>query len=165
MGSGRKTIFHQKENAQVAKIGIALCLLMPLPVLANPVVIEPSSLLAFCVVAFWALVVEAGIVALLLTFQGLNPLRIFVAYSVTNVAVFLFVFEPLLNQEWASVPALEILVVLLDGLAIKLLTHLSTFQGDDYRGVSWLHSLITSCVGNAASYFVGNIAAHKPWEQ
>jgi hypothetical protein len=137
---------------------------MPLVVFANPVILDPSSLLAFGIVAFWALIVEAGVVALLLTFQGLNPLRIFIAYGATNVLVFLFVFEPLLNQEWSSVPALEILVVLLDGLAIKLLTCLSAFQGDDFKGVSWLHSFIIFCIGNAASYFIGNIASHKPWE-
>ena len=155
-------VFNQCAILQ--RILIALCLFLPLAAFANPVMIEPSSLLAFCIVVFWALVVEAGVVALLLAFQGLNPLRIFIAYGVTNIAVFLFVFEPLLNQEWSSVPVLEILVVLLDGLAIKLLTRLSAFQGDDFKGVSWLRSFIISCIGNAASYFIGNIASHRPWE-
>ncbi|HEY2329714.1 MAG TPA: hypothetical protein VGI63_07865, partial [Verrucomicrobiae bacterium] len=81
--------------------------------LANPVIIEPSSLLAFMIVAFWALVVEAGIVALLLTLSGANTLRMFFAYWLANVLVFLFVFEPLLSSEKASVPLLEVLVVAL----------------------------------------------------
>lgn len=151
-------------GATAARISIALCLLMPLPVLANPVVLEPTSLFAFVVVAFWALVVEAGIVALLMTFQGLNPLRIFVAYGVTNIGVFIFVFMPLLDEEWASIPFLEILVVILDCLAIKLLTRFGTLQTDNYKGVSWLRCFIISCVGNTVSYFIGNIASHKPWE-
>lgn len=145
-------------------LAILIGLFLPLVVWANPVIIEPSSLLAFMVVAFWALVVEAGIVALLLTFQGVNPLRIFIAYGVTNALVFLFVFEPLLSSEKLSVRSLEALVVLLDGLAIKLLASLDAFQGDGYKGISWLRSFIVSCLGNAVSYFIGNIASHKPWE-
>lgn len=146
------------------RIAIVLCLLMPLAAWADPVIIDPTSLLAFGIVAFWALIVEAGVVALLLTLQGLKPLRIFIAYGVANTAVFLFVLEPLLNRETASVPILEALVVVLDGLVIKLLTSLDSFQGDGYKGVSWLRSLVVSCLGNAVSYFIGNIASHRPWE-
>jgi len=120
--------------------------------------------MAFWVVAFWALMVEAGVVALLLTWRGVKPLQIFFAYAVTNALVFLLVFAPLLSSEKASVPILEGLVVLLDALSIKLLTHLSALQGDDFKGVSWLRALCISCLGNAVSYFIGNIASHKPWE-
>lgn len=139
-------------------------LFLPMAAWANPVVIEPTSLVAFMVVAFWALVVEAGVVALLLIWRGLNPIRIFLCYGVTNALVFLLVFEPLLNSGKATVPALEVLVVALDAVAIKLLTCLDGLQGDDYKAVSWLHALFISCLGNMVSYFIGNIASHKPWE-
>ena len=42
----------------------AICLLIPLGASANPVMLDPVSLLAFYIVAFWAFVVEAGVVAL-----------------------------------------------------------------------------------------------------
>jgi hypothetical protein len=143
---------------------ILIGLFVPVAAWANPVVIEPSSLLAFWVVAFWALIVEAGVVALLLAWRGLNPIRIFLAYAMTNALVFLLVFEPLLSWEKASVPVLEGLVVGLDALFIKLMTQVGAWQGDDFRGVSWLRALCFSCLGNAISYFIGNIASHKPWE-
>ena len=74
---------------------MVLCLLMPLAARANPVILDPGSLIAFGIVALAAFVVEAGVVALLLTFSGLAPLRIFGAFFVTNLAVFCFVFQPL----------------------------------------------------------------------
>ena len=60
--------------------------------------------------------------------------------------------------------SLEALVVLIDGLIIKLLVTLNTFQGDDYRGVSWLRSTVISGIGNGLSYFIGYVATKRPWE-
>jgi hypothetical protein len=144
---------------------IAFCLLLPSVANANPVMLNPSSLLAFCVVAFWAMVVEAGLVALLLALRGAAVLPVFVAYFILNSAVFLFLFQPLLTGSGSlPVPVLEAMVVLVDGAVIKLLVTLNPFQGDAYRGVSWVRSLVTSGIGNALSYLVGYIASHKPWE-
>ena len=144
---------------------VAAIILMPFVAGANPVMMNPSSLLAFCIVAFWAMVVEAGVVALLLAFRAAAALPVFVAYFVLNGAVFLFLFHPLLvGNRSLPVLALEVMVVLIDGAVIKLLVALSPFQGDGYRGVSWLRSLVTSSVGNALSYLVGYIATSRPWE-
>src|ERR1041384_6929430 len=87
--------------------------LAPLTAFGNPVVLNPSSLLAFWIVAFWAAVVEAGIVALLLGFRGVVVTRVFGVYLLVNVAVFLFLFLPLLDRRW-SLPVLESMVVLVD---------------------------------------------------
>jgi hypothetical protein len=59
------------------RIVIVLALFVPLVVRANPVIINPASLIAFWVVAFMALMVEAGIVALLLAFRGVTPVACF----------------------------------------------------------------------------------------
>ncbi len=110
-------------------------------------------------------VVEAGVVALLLAFWGVAPFRVFMGYFIANAAVFFFLFQPLLGgSNDPPVLALEALVVLVDGLAIKLLVTLAAFQGDRYRVVGWLYSLLISGVGNGLSYFVGYIATQKPWE-
>ena len=144
---------------------VVAILLTPSIASANPVVLNPSSLLAFCVVVFWAMVVEAGVVALLLAFRGAAALPIFVAYFVLNSAVFLFLFQPsLVGSRSAPVPVLEAGVVLIDGAIIKLLVALNPFQSDSYRGVSWLRSLFASGLGNAISYLVGVIATRRPWE-
>jgi hypothetical protein len=143
---------------------VALLLLTPVLAQANPVIINPASLLAFCYVAFWAFVVEAGLVALLLLFRGLAPLRVFMAFFMANGLIFFFLFQPLLDREWLPLPVLEVMVVLIDSLVIKLLVSLNALQGDDYGGVSWSFSTVISGVGNAASYLVGYFASHKPWE-
>lgn len=143
----------------------AVCLLIPLVTSANPVMLNPSSLIAFYVVAFWAFVVEAGVATLLLAFRGIVLLRVFVAYFVANGAVFFFLFQPLLDGSTSPpVFALEAPVVLVDGLVIKLLVTLAPFQSDNFRGVGWLRSLIVSGCGNSLSYFIGYIATQKPWE-
>ena len=141
------------------------CLLLPLAAQANPVCIDGTSFLAFCIIAFWAFVVEAGIVALVLTFRGLSPIRLFGAYFVTNFVVFCFIFQPLLGRGWVSVPVLEGMIVLIDGFAIWLLSRLSPLQGDSYSGVGWAYALVASGFGNVASFLVGYIASKKPWIQ
>ena len=145
------------------RILVATCCLLPLTAIANPVIIDPTSLLAFVIVAFWAFIVEAAIVALLLAFRGLQPLRIFMIYFLVKVAVFLFLFQPLLEKNW-PIPILEFLVVCINGLAIKTLVGFEALQSDNYSGLSWLGASAISLSGNAVSYFIGLIASSKPWE-
>ena len=130
---------------------------------ANPVVLNGSSLIAFCIVAFWAFILEAGIVALLLFFRGMAPLKLFGTYFLTNILIFFFIFQPLLNREWLPLPLLELFIIAVDGVAIKLLASVGPLQGDAFAGVSWSRSFLVSLFGNAVSYFVGCIASHKPW--
>ena len=47
--------------------------------IANAVVADLPSLLAFCIATFWALVIVAEVVALLLACLGVAALRVFVA--------------------------------------------------------------------------------------
>ena len=142
---------------------IAAAVLAPSVTRANPAIVNPVSLLAFCIVAFWAMVVEAGVVALLLAWRGAAAFPLFVAYFILNGAVFLFLFHPLLGSISLPLPVLEAGAVLVDGAVIKLLVAFDSFQADGYRGVSWLRSLITSCIGNTLSYLVGEISAATPW--
>src|SRR5882724_13005886 len=124
---------------------IILGLLIPMVARANPYVLNPSSLIAFGVVSVFALVVEAGIVALLLTFAGLAPIRFFIGFLLANIAVFLFVFWPL--QQRLPLPALEALVALIDATSIWLLSRIPALQGDSYRRVSWVFAGIASLIG------------------
>jgi hypothetical protein len=159
------TVMRWRSPGTLRLTATAICLLTPLKASANPVMLAPSSLLAFYIVAFWAFVVEAGVVTLLLTFRGVAPLRVFLGYFIANAAVFFFVFQPLLEGSFnLPVLVLEGLVVLIDGLVMKVLVTLAPFQGDNYRGVSWLRCSIVSGIGNSLSYFIGYIATQRPWE-
>jgi len=144
-------------------IAVVLVIFAPFGAYANPISLNGSSLIAFAIVAFWAFVLESGIVALLLTFRGMAPSKIFGAYFLTNSLIYFLIFQPLLNREWLPIPLLELVVVALDGLAIKLLACFDPLQGDAFAGVSWSRSFLISMFGNAGSYFVGCIASHKPW--
>lgn len=126
--------------------------------LADPIVINPSSMIAFYIVVGTALIVETGIVSGLLAFRGVAPLNLFTGYLITNVSVYLLIFG--LPFPGHSSPALlkEIFVVFLDGMAIKLLVSLLVFQGDNYRNVTWWLAFLISTVGNAVSYMIGVIA-------
>jgi hypothetical protein len=141
---------------------LVLGILIPIAARANPYVINPSSMIAFGVVSFFALVVEAGLVALLLVFAGVAPVKMFFGFLFANIAVFLFIFWPL--QQHLSLPALEGLIVIIDATSIWLLSKMPAFQGDSFRGVGWLLAGITSLVGNAASYFIGVMASGTPWK-
>jgi hypothetical protein len=131
---------------------------------ANPVSLDPSAGIAFMIVALFALIVEAGVVALLLLFSGLSPLAAFIGYFAANLAVFAFLFCPLLSSHALPVILLELLVVGADGAAIKLLAAMERVQGDDFRGLTWRRAFLISCAGNAISYFVGVLASRSPWE-
>src|SRR5437899_1687033 len=101
--------------------------------------------------------------SLLLFFRGMAPLKIFGAYFLANILIFFFIFQPLLNREWLPLTLLELLIVAVDGFAIKFLACVGPLQGDAFVGVSWSRSFLVSMFGNATSYFVGCIASHKPW--
>ncbi len=127
---------------------------------ANPVVINPASLLAFWVVVLFALVVEAGIAALVVTFSGMSPLRVFLGFLAGNAAIYFFAFRPLLDRETIPLAALEFGVVTADAAVIKLLSTIEVFQSDSFTRLSWLRAVIAAGAGNAFSYFIGRVASN-----
>jgi hypothetical protein len=128
---------------------------------ANPVSVNPQSMIAFGIVAFWALVVESGLATLVLVSSGVLIVPYFGTLFLANVSVFLFAFLPLSQR--ASLWLLEPGVLLVDGLLIKLLSSAPFLQGGDFVGFSWRRALIASLLGNGASYFIGLIGSHEPW--
>ena len=57
------------------------------------------------------MVVEAGVVALMLAFQGVASLPVVVAQFVVNGAIFLFLFQALTGGRSLPVPELEAVMV------------------------------------------------------
>ena len=138
----------------------AFCII-PLLARANPVQIDGESLLAFGIVAFWALVIESAIVTLGLVSRDVLIIPLFVTLVLANLCVFLFGFLPLCGK--TSLWILEPAVVAIDGILIKIVASAPFFQGVSFLGVSWRRSFTLSLIGNAASYFIGAIAQRAPW--
>jgi hypothetical protein len=140
---------------------ILALLMMPLIARANPVQIDGQSLIAFAIVAFWALVIESGIVTLAMVSCGVLIVPAFIALVLANVALFLFAFLPLTGR--VSLWFLEPGVVLADAALVKLVASAPFLQGGGFLGVSWRRALVASFLGNAASFFVGVLASGAPW--
>ncbi len=150
-----------KSSHMKLRLGIFLLLLVPVGLQANPAMFNPQSFFAFCVVAFWALVIESGIATLAVSLCGVLVLPVFATLVITNVSVFAFGFLPLLDR--MPLWLLELLVVVCDAIVIKVVAAVPLFQSGDYVGVSWRRGLVASLLGNAASYFIGVIGSHTPW--
>jgi hypothetical protein len=140
---------------------IALALLLPVVAHANPVSINGQSLIAFAIVAFWALVIESGVVTLVLVSCGPLIVPLFGTLVIANVLVFLFAFLPLTGR--VALWLLEPGVVLADALFIKLVSSFPFVQGGGFLGVTWRRALVASLLGNSASFFVGVLASGAPW--
>jgi hypothetical protein len=123
--------------------------------------IDGQSLIAFGVVAFWALVIESGIATLTLVSCGSLILPLFGTLVIANVGLFLFAFLPFSGR--VSLWLLEPGVVLADALLIKLVASLAFVQGDGFLGVTWRRALVGSLLGNTASFFIGVLASGAPW--
>jgi hypothetical protein len=144
-----------------ARLAIAVFLMFPIIAWANPVMIDGQSLIAFGIVAFWALVIESAIATLTLVSSGVLIVPLFATLTVANVGVFLFAFLPLTSRVplWLLEPG----VVLADALLIRLVASAPFLQSGDFVGVTWRRTLIASLLGNAASFFVGVIGSGAPW--
>ncbi|HVV70844.1 MAG TPA: hypothetical protein VHI52_04975 [Verrucomicrobiae bacterium] len=142
------------------RVFIALALVLPIVAYANPVSVNGQSLIAFAIVAFWALVIESGIVTLVLVSCGPLIFPLFGTLVIANVLVVLFAFLPLSGRVglWLLEPG----VVLADSLFIKLVCSLPFVQGGGFLGVTWRRALAASLLGNAASFFVGVLATEPP---
>ena len=134
---------------------------VPLNAIANPVILNPSSLLAFGVVAFWSLVVESGIATLGLLSCGIRTLPFFGALLTANLGVYFLAFMPLTGR--VSLSWLELGVVAIDLLVIRLLSLVPALQGSEYAGVSCKRAVSMSCLGNLASFLAGWLATQSPW--
>ena len=136
-------------------------ILIPLVAAAGPFEINRTAMTVLGLAWFLALIVEAGIVALLLTFVGLTPIRGFFGFLLANIAVFVLVFWPL--RERLPLAALEMLVVVIDAISIWLLSRVAAFQGKSYRRLGWIFAGTVALIGNAAPLCVGLMASGQPW--
>lgn len=142
-------------------LGILIALMIPVVACANPVMVDGQSLIAFGIVAFWALVIESGLATLVLVPRGVLILPSFGTLIAANLSFFLLAFLPLSGR--VSLWLLEPGVVLADALLIRLLTSMPWLQGGGFLGVGWARALMASLLGNSASFFLGVLAVGRPW--
>jgi len=133
-------------------LGLLLCLTGA--AYANPVVFDPVGSIANVLVLGSALVVEAGIVTLILLFWGTDTKPVYVALFVGNMIVYFTVFLPLLNAT-SNLWIAEALIVVIDGVLIKVITIYDTFRLDTFRPLRWGYAFLIAAVGNVISYYVG----------
>ena len=150
-----------KQHAPIRFFVAGLFLTVPLAACANPVMVDGQSLIAFGIVAFWALVIESGIATLVLVSSGVLIVPSFGTLVFANVGLFLVAFLPLTSR--VSLWFLEPGVVLADAMLIKFVASIPLLQGGSFVGVSWRRALVASLLGNAASYFIGVLGSHSPW--
>lgn len=143
------------------RLAIAVLLMLPGIARANPVMIDGQSLIAFGIVAFWALVIESAIATLALVSSGVLIVPSFATLVLANVLVFVFGFLPLTGR--VSLWFLEPGVVVVDALLLKLLASVPFLQGGGFVGVSWRRALVASLLGNVVSFFIGVLASGAPW--
>jgi hypothetical protein len=122
---------------------------------ANPV-IDPVTGTYFIIVLSSALGVEVALMAIILFFCNMEPVRSFFALLGGQLVVYFVIFQPILSEADSLLVA-EAVVVAADSAFIKLLSSFETFQTEDFKGLKWRTALICSAVGNALSYYIGTI--------
>jgi len=121
---------------------------------ANPVTFHPVDVVPYALIVGSAVVVEAGIATLLLLFWGTETKPLYAALIAGNLAIYLVVFLPLLDNT-SNVWFAEGVIVGLDGLLIKILTLFDVFQDDTFRPLRWRYAFLIATVSNVVSYCIG----------
>jgi hypothetical protein len=124
---------------------------------ANPIIVDdPLNTLAYTLVLGSAVAIEAGIVTLILLFWGTNPKPVYKVLIVGNLVIYFAAFLPLLDltsRLWIA----EAVIVGLDGIIIKIITGMETFQDDTFHPLRWGYAFLISAFGNVVSYYVGAV--------
>lgn len=122
---------------------------------ANPV-IDPVTKTYFIIVLGSALGVEVALMAIILFFCYMEPVRSFFALLGGQLVVYFVIFQPILSEADSLLVA-EAVVVAADGAFIKMLSSFETFQTEDFKGLKWRTAFICSAVGNTLSYYIGTL--------
>ncbi|MCL4787978.1 MAG: hypothetical protein KJ070_14490 [Verrucomicrobia bacterium] len=123
--------------------------------------VDGQSLIAFGIVAFWALVIESGIATLTLASSGVLLIPSFGTLIAANLGLFLVAFLPLTSR--VSLWFLEPGVVLADAMLIRFVASIPLLQSGSFVGVSWRRAFVASLLGNVASFFIGVLGSHSLW--
>ncbi|OQA02541.1 MAG: hypothetical protein BWY69_01023 [Planctomycetes bacterium ADurb.Bin401] len=133
-----------------------IILLFPSILYANPIVFDPFGSIRAILVVGSMLWMEAVILTFILCFFRLEIVPLFFALFAGNLAIYFFIFSPILTES-DNVLMAEIAIVAVDGIFIKLISRMDFFQMEDFTGLKWHTAFICALIGNALSYYVGSV--------
>lgn len=126
---------------------------------ANPTAFPPfppfGDISSFIIIG-GALLVEVCLVTLFLFFFNMAVKPLFWALFLGNLLIYHVLFLPLLDSlpnTWTA----ELLIVIADGIMIKLICLCEIFQDIEFRGLKWKYAFIASFLGNLFSYAFGAV--------
>ena len=121
---------------------------------ANPIVFDPLGSVASVLLLGGAVTVEACLVTLMLLFFNMPLKPLFFAVFLGNLAVYFALFLPLLDSS-IDLWLLEALIVIVDGIMIKVISCFGVFQEADFKGLKWKWAFLAAILGNSVSYLIG----------
>jgi len=123
---------------------------------ANPVNFDPGSWIAFVIVFGATFGLEAFVVTAILFFCRMAIYPSLIALFIGNITIYFIIFKPLLSAV-DNVLVAEVLIIIVEGIFIKIISSFDIFQLEDFKGLKWRTAFIASAVGNALSYYSGAI--------
>ena len=125
--------------------------------MANPVIItDPAGTISWIVVLGSTLGLEAIVITIILYFCRMQPLPSFIAVLIGNTVIFFAIFRPVVSSVENLLIA-EAVIVAIDGAFIKIISMFDAFQSEEFKNLKWRTIFICSAIGNALSYFMGNV--------
>jgi hypothetical protein len=121
---------------------------------ANPIVIDADVWFRLGIILVAAFSVETLVVTTILYFCHMEFIPTLIAIFVGNFAIYFIIFKPILLSVH-NVMVAELLIVAVEGIFIKIISSIDTFQLEEFKELKWPTAIIISAVGNAMSYFSG----------
>lgn len=122
--------------------------------LANPIIYEPTHLIPYIYIVSSCLLVESCIAAFILFFLDLSPKPMAAALFVGNLIIYFTIFRPF-YQRVDSFLISEVMIVVLDGILIKIISLNAAFQENTFKRLRWSSAFIVALIGNVVSYYAG----------
>ncbi len=151
---------HEHRNKKVAQMWLVLSavLVSAGTARANPLGVDPAGMAAGIVVIIAALLLEVFVTTGFLLFSGIAVVPMFFALVLGNAVSYVGILLPL-YEATKIVWLVEVVIVAVEGVLVKGLSHIGLFQGDTFDGLKWRTAFLSVLAGNACSYYVGTLLA------
>jgi hypothetical protein len=124
---------------------------------ANPIVVfDPVYWIKSLSILGTILGLETFLVVTILFFCHMTVIPSLIAVFSGNLLIYFIIFQPLLSAI-ENVWICEIVIVVIEGILIKVISLFDVFQLEEFKGLKWVTAFICSAIGNAFSYFLGTL--------
>jgi hypothetical protein len=135
---------------------VLIVLLFSTVVFANPVGFDPFKTIGSFFVFGSLLWLETSIITVILFFCHMELVTSFIALFIGNLIIYFAIFLPALSAIDNLLTA-EAIIVAVEGIFIKIISRINSFQTEDFKGLKWWTAFIIAAIGNALSYYVGTV--------